>query len=90
MKYLFFAALTALAVIGSTTVKNTPVLSDMKTAEPMLQKDPADVSSIIAAGAVGETFLYIAMTKYEFMNIAEIISTGGQQEVLERILMEWA
>ena len=100
MKYLLFAALTALAVSACSTVKTTPVSSDMKTVESMREKFPADATSDIAGSAVqdgtdhnlnhvvsdhsSETLLYGAMTKYELMSFVEIISIGGQQAVLEQ------
>lgn len=100
MKYLLFAALTALAVSACTTVKNTPVSSDIKTVESMPQKIPTDDTSVTAGGVIqdstdhnlshaasdhsSETLLYGAMTKYELMRFVELISTGGQQAALEQ------
>ena len=92
MKYLFFAALTALAVSGCTTVRNTPDSSDMTTVESMPQKAPAGAVQgstdhnfgHAASDHSGYTLLYGAMTKFEPMSFVEIISAGDQQTVLEQ------
>ena len=92
MKYLFFAALTALAVSGCTTVKNTLDSSGMTTVESMPQKAPAGTVQggtnhnfgHAASDHSGYTLLYGAMTKFELMSFVEIISAGDQQTVLEQ------